>query len=62
MEEIIDSIENGQFRQAREQISQMGFSDFAASLEGWLNLDLINQEQFNKLALVGLYAAGKIID
>lgn len=61
MQEILLSVTNGQFAQAREQIAQMGFTDFASTLEGWLNLDLITQEEFNRLAILGLYSAGKII-
>lgn len=61
MKEILELIENGQFAQAREQIANFGFIDFASTLEGWLNLDIINQETFNKAAIIGLYAAGKLV-
>lgn len=59
MQEIIDSIINGNFRQARQQIRDFGFIDFASTLEGWLNQEIINQETFNQAAIVGLFAAGK---
>ena len=62
MNNIIESISNGQFTQARQQIAEMGFTNFASSLEGWLQLDLISQETFNKVAIIGLFAAGKIQD
>ncbi len=57
MKEILDSIENGQFAQAREQIINFGFSNFASILDGYLNCEIINQETFNKAALIALYAA-----
>jgi hypothetical protein len=59
MQKILDAIENGNIRDARQMIRDYGFIDFASMLEGWLNLDIINQETFNKAALIGLYAAGK---
>lgn len=62
MKEILESVESNQSALARVQIEAMGFSNFASYLEGWLNNDLITQEQFNKLAVIGLYAAGKKLD
>lgn len=61
MKEIIESIENGQLAQAREQIVKFGFTDFASTLEGWLYLEIIDQDMFNRAALLGLYVAGKLV-